>query len=453
MRPLGATRARARRRSARGCAAAAPRSSTSSSTCATAPTGARTLQVRGALRRDGQRHRAASSRGARRRAASAAGAHARRDRRPGAVVARARPRSTTSRWPCRARRAGTPRRAARDPPRRRATVAQRPAACCCTARRSTRTPRAAATRCTGATWTRSWRELQAHRRQRHARPAPAHPGAARAPRRGGHPRLAGRRPGRRARRLDIARRRRWRTRPRERVRASVSQLQLHPSIIAWNLANEVAGNGHAGGQVAYVHDMARELHRRDPGPPGRARRLGHAPAEQPGRDLPPLDAVGTDQLRRLVRGLPRPRAETRAPASRRRGFSTSSRARSLLVTEFGAEANPRTDARARRLRYQARLLATTSRPTAPTPASRACSSGTCATSPLPRPSPAARSAAIPGIHIDAASTTRACSTTPAVPSPPPPPFAAPSPPWARASTRSARRHRELCGGEPPVRGA
>ena len=68
---------------------------------------------------------------------------------------------------------------------------------------------------------------------------------------------------------------------RERVRASVRQLQLHPSIIAWNLANEIAGNGHDASQVAYVRDMAHELHRARPGAPGRRRPLGLPPALGP----------------------------------------------------------------------------------------------------------------------------------------------------------------------------
>ena len=52
---------------------------------------------------------------------------------------------------------------------------------------------------------------------------------------------------------------------RRRVRTSVAQLQTHPSILAWNLGNEVGGQGHAGGQAAYIDAMARELHRTDPG--------------------------------------------------------------------------------------------------------------------------------------------------------------------------------------------
>ena len=50
------------------------------------------------------------------------------------------------------------------------------------------------------------------------------------------------------------------------MRTSVAQPQTHPSILAWNLANEVAGQGHAGGQAAYIDGMARELHRTDSGP-------------------------------------------------------------------------------------------------------------------------------------------------------------------------------------------
>lgn len=52
---------------------------------------------------------------------------------------------------------------------------------------------------------------------------------------------------------------------KDRVRTTLFQLQTHPSIIAWNLANEVAANGHRGGQAKYIDDMAKELHSRDPG--------------------------------------------------------------------------------------------------------------------------------------------------------------------------------------------
>ena len=50
---------------------------------------------------------------------------------------------------------------------------------------------------------------------------------------------------------------------KDRVRTTFRQAQLHPSIITWNLANEVAGNGHPEGQIPYVDSMAAELKRLD----------------------------------------------------------------------------------------------------------------------------------------------------------------------------------------------
>jgi len=40
--------------------------------------------------------------------------------------------------------------------------------------------------------------------------------------------------------------------------------QLHPSIFAWNLVDEVAGNGRDAQEVSYVQSVARWLHRHDP---------------------------------------------------------------------------------------------------------------------------------------------------------------------------------------------
>ena len=66
---------------------------------------------------------------------------------------------------------------------------------------------------------------------------------------------------------------------KNRVRTTFRQAQLHPSIITWNLANEVAGNGHPEGQIPYVDSMAEELKRVDPGPADRAGHLGRPPAQ------------------------------------------------------------------------------------------------------------------------------------------------------------------------------
>jgi hypothetical protein len=147
---------------------------------------------------------------------------------------------------------------------------------------------------------------------------------------------------------------------RQRVRTSVAQLQTHPSILAWNLANEVGGQGHAGGQAAYVDAMARELHRTDPG-----RLVGldiwgtHAPRAD-GLMYHHIDVLGLTNYsgwydhtfasqRTIARVI---RANV---AALRRAFP----GRAIVVTEFGAEANGRNPPlRPGGYAFQSRLLAT-----------------------------------------------------------------------------------------------
>jgi len=52
---------------------------------------------------------------------------------------------------------------------------------------------------------------------------------------------------------------------RSRVQTSLDQLQTHPSIVVWNLVNEISKNGNTGGQVPYIRAMSRKLKREDPG--------------------------------------------------------------------------------------------------------------------------------------------------------------------------------------------
>ena len=87
---------------------------------------------------------------------------------------------------------------------------------------------------------------------------------------------------------------------KERVRTTFRQDQLHASIITWNLANEVAGKGHPGGQVEYLVAMAAELKRGRSRPPGRARHLGRAPAARDVEDLREHRHDRLDELHRLV---------------------------------------------------------------------------------------------------------------------------------------------------------
>jgi hypothetical protein len=147
-----------------------------------------------------------------------------------------------------------------------------------------------------------------------------------------------------------------------RVRASMLQLQLHPSIVAWSLANEIARAGHAGGQPAFIDSQAQALHRDDPGrlvgvdvwgkfPPSSDRGLllyRHLDVvgltnyagwyENPGLNGAPLAAVVRRRLQRFEKAFPD---------------------KLVMVTEFGAEGSARNPAsRPGGYGYQANLLTT-----------------------------------------------------------------------------------------------
>src|SRR3954447_4068211 len=129
---------------------------------------------------------------------------------------------------------------------------------------------------------------------------------------------------------------------RRRVRESFFQLQLHPSIIVWSLANEVANTGSTRGQRPFVDHVAQELHRRDPG-----RLVGvdlwgtHVPATDRGAELyRHLDVVGLTNYdgwydNGQARGLRLRRVIRQSLNAFARAFPD----KVLMVTEFGGEAN------------------------------------------------------------------------------------------------------------------
>ncbi len=126
-----------------------------------------------------------------------------------------------------------------------------------------------------------------------------------------------------------------------RVRTSLFQLQTHPSLIAWNLANEVAGNGHPGGQASYIDTMARELKRRDP---GRLVALdvwgAHPPKEPGGAMYKNIDAIGdTNYIGWYEKTLAPKAVVNRAIREHVRLMKRVFPGKALIVTEFGAEAN------------------------------------------------------------------------------------------------------------------
>jgi beta-galactosidase/beta-glucuronidase len=125
-----------------------------------------------------------------------------------------------------------------------------------------------------------------------------------------------------------------------RVRLNVLQARLHPSVVAWNLANEVAGNGHAAGQPEYVDAAAQLVHRLDPGRPAAIDVWGtHLPSVA-GPMYRHVDAIGATNYEGWY-------GDTLAPAQTVQAGIDAWLARLratfpgkvLIVSEFGAEAN------------------------------------------------------------------------------------------------------------------
>jgi hypothetical protein len=151
-----------------------------------------------------------------------------------------------------------------------------------------------------------------------------------------------------------------RARARQRVVLSVREAAVHPSILTWMLGNEVANNGHTGGQADWVDASARMLHRIDPGRPVALDAWGSAlPANDSGLMYRHVDAIGVT----LYEGwYQRPgEAASALTVNLRRRLERVQRTfgrRVIVATEFGAEATGLNAAAAPGgVDYQARLLA------------------------------------------------------------------------------------------------
>jgi hypothetical protein len=114
----------------------------------------------------------------------------------------------------------------------------------------------------------------------------------------------------------------------------------HPSIFAWNLVNEVAGNGRDAAEVRYIQDLTDWLHRIDPGRMVAVDVWGRHPPSQAGALYANVDAVAEtdysgwyesprDSTAQLI-------AHMRARlAAMERTFA----GKVLVISEFGAESN------------------------------------------------------------------------------------------------------------------
>jgi beta-galactosidase/beta-glucuronidase len=125
-----------------------------------------------------------------------------------------------------------------------------------------------------------------------------------------------------------------------RVRLNVVQARLHPSVVAWNLANEVAGNGHYGGQPEYVDAAAQLVHRLDPGRPTAVDVWGTHMPDRAGPMYRHVDAVGATNYEGWYDDtLASPATVQAAIDAWLARLRATFPGKVLIVSEFGAEAN------------------------------------------------------------------------------------------------------------------
>jgi hypothetical protein len=124
------------------------------------------------------------------------------------------------------------------------------------------------------------------------------------------------------------------------ARTAVLASQLHPSIFAWNLVDEVANNGRNSAEVQYVRNTSRWLHTHDPARLVAVDVWGDHPPQQAGPLYSEADAVAeTDYTGWYDNPQDSPaqlRAEMRA---RLAGMHRTFPGKVLLISEFGAESN------------------------------------------------------------------------------------------------------------------
>jgi hypothetical protein len=122
---------------------------------------------------------------------------------------------------------------------------------------------------------------------------------------------------------------------------TVEQERTHPSVLTWNLGNEVAHQGHPGGQAAYVRAAARLLHRLDPGRPVAVDVWGRGlPADDAGELYRDVDVFGVTMYEGWYERPGEPPSAVAANLKRRLAVAHAIfPGRVLVLTEFGAEAN------------------------------------------------------------------------------------------------------------------
>jgi hypothetical protein len=126
----------------------------------------------------------------------------------------------------------------------------------------------------------------------------------------------------------------------QQARTAVLASELHPSIFAWNLVDEVAGNGHGAAEIEYVRTLSRWLHEHDPTRMVAVDVWGDHPPAHAGSLYAEADAIAETDYS----GWYDYPSDTRAQLASQMRARLSAMQRTfagkvLVVSEFGAESN------------------------------------------------------------------------------------------------------------------
>jgi hypothetical protein len=145
----------------------------------------------------------------------------------------------------------------------------------------------------------------------------------------------------------------------QQARTAVLAAQLHPSIFAWNLVDEVAGNGRDSQEVEYVRTVARWLHQHDPTRMVAVDVWGDHPPTHAGALYAEANAVAeTDYSGWYDYPQDAPAQLAAKMRARLAAMERTFAGKVLVVSEFGAESNDlNPPGSPGSYAYQARLLA------------------------------------------------------------------------------------------------
>jgi hypothetical protein len=116
--------------------------------------------------------------------------------------------------------------------------------------------------------------------------------------------------------------------------------ELHPSIFAWNLVDEVAGNGRDSAEVRYVQNTTQWLHGHDPTRMIAVDVWGDHPPTHPGALYAGVDAIAeTDYSGWYDNPHNAPSAVSSEISQRLKAMQQTFAGRVLVISEFGAESN------------------------------------------------------------------------------------------------------------------